>query len=111
MESREQRYQQHRDQWAGWSDRDLMLLVIFEQLETRQEIMSFRDDFEADEALVTQEISQVLQVLTNLPSSVDQLTQADLDRAKQQGDSLAAALSTTAPVEPPQTPVDPNPNA
>ena len=107
MDEREQRYHRHVQRLHDYPERELLLLVLFEQLEMRQELMSFRDDFEADEALVTQEISQVLQVLSSLPDSVAQLPQADADRRKAQADSLAAALSTTAPVEPPQTPADP----
>jgi hypothetical protein len=70
-------------------------------------IMAFREDFDAAETRLEGLISEAVTAIQSLPSSADDLTQADLDRVKAQGDALAAVFPSTPAIPDPSEPTDP----
>jgi hypothetical protein len=79
------------------------------------DMTALRDEFDADEQGVEDQLTQlntnvaaVAAAIQGLPTSLDALTQADLDRVHAQGDALATANTALTALVTPAAPVDPS---
>lgn len=84
-------------------------LIINHLYTLERELMSLRDDLTANEAAVTQAITDLAARITQLPGTADDITQADVDDLKNFASSLAQLAPSTSATTP--TPGDDNPPA